>query len=118
VTMVLGAVAISSAVAPDGERAATKEAIARGCQRYGLNLETAEASQRGEDTVARESPARRWWDTLIFAAPLAIFIWLGRLAHMPLINVNITRIAVLVAGMSFTLFACGWLLSKQTRFSR
>ncbi|MGO9275349.1 MAG: EamA family transporter [Terriglobia bacterium] len=117
VTMILGAVAISSAVAPEGERVSTQEAIARECQRYGLSLETAEASQRGEDTVARQGPARRWWDTLIVAAALAIFIGLGRLAHVPLIKVSSNWIAVLVTAMFFTLFACGWLLWKRTRFS-
>jgi len=116
-TMVLGALAISSAVAPEGEQASTQEAIARECRRYGLSLETAEASQRGEDTVAYEARARRWWDMLIVAAALAIFIWLGRLAHVPLINVSTNWIAVLVAAMCVSLLACGWLLWKRTRFS-
>jgi drug/metabolite transporter (DMT)-like permease len=117
VIMVLGAAAISSAVAPEGEQVSTREAIARECHRYGLSLETAEASQRGEDTVAREAPARRWWDTLIVAAAFAIFIGLGRLAHVPPINVNTNWIAVLMTAMFFTLIACGWLLWRRTRFS-
>ena len=117
VAMVLGAAAISNAVAPEGERVSTQEAIARECQRYGLSLASAEASQRGEDAVAREAPARRWWDTLIVVAALAIFIGLGRLAHVPLINVNATWIAALVAAMFVTLITCGWLLWKRTRFS-
>jgi drug/metabolite transporter (DMT)-like permease len=117
VTMILGAVAISSAVAPEGEQASTQEAVARECERYGLNLEAATAAQRGEDTVARETRARRWWDVLIIAAAVGIFIWLGKLAEVPPIRVNHAWTALLLAAMFFSLFACGWLLWKRTRFS-
>jgi drug/metabolite transporter (DMT)-like permease len=117
VTMILGAVAISSAVAPEAEQASTREAIARECERYGLNLETAEASQRGEDTVARDAPARRWWDALIVAAAIGVFVWLARLAKVPGIDLDASWTAVLVGVMFASLFACGWLLWKRTRFS-
>jgi len=117
VTMILGAVAISSAVAPEGERVSTQEAIARECMRYGLSLEIAQASQRGEDTVATEAPARYWWDGVIVASALGVFIWLGWLARVPPIHLSAGWTVVLVLIMFFSLFACGWMLWKRTRFS-
>jgi drug/metabolite transporter (DMT)-like permease len=117
VTMILGAVAISSAVAPEGERASTGEAIARECQRYGLNLELAQASQRGEDTVARERPRRRWWDALIVAGAVLVFVWLANIAQIPPIRMRTGWTVALVAIMLFALWGCGILLWKRTRFS-
>ena len=115
--MILGAVAISSAVAPEGERASTGEAIARECQRYGLSLELAQASQRGEDTVAREGPQRQWWDALIVVGAVMVFVGLARIARIPPVRIAHAWTAVLVATMIFSLGACGALLWKQTRFS-
>jgi hypothetical protein len=117
VTMILGAVAISSAVAPEGEQASTQEAIARECERYGLNLDDARASQQGEDTVARVAGRRRWWDVLIVSAAVGVFIWLGGLAEVPSMHLSRAWTAVFVATMFASLFACGWLLWKRTRFS-
>jgi len=117
VTMILGAVAISSAVAPEGEQASTGEAIARECQRYGLSLELTQASQRGEDTVARERPRRHWWDALIVAAAIMVFVWLARITQVPPLHMRHAWTAVLVGTMMFSLVACGVLLWKRTRFS-
>lgn len=116
-TMVLGAAAISSAVAPEGEQASTGEAIARECERYGLSLELAQASQRGEDTVAREHPQRRWWDALIVAGAVIVFVWLAKIAQIPPIRMRAGWTAVLVGTMLFSLWGCGTLLWKRTRFS-
>ena len=117
VIMILGAVAIASAVAPEGEQASTGEAIARECRRYGLSLELAQASQRGEDTVARERPPRRWWDALIVATAVMAFVWLARIAQVPPVRMSHGWTVVLVATMMFSLGACGTLLWKRTRFS-
>jgi len=43
--MILGAISISSAVAPAREQASSRQAVARECQRYGLDLQTATAAQ-------------------------------------------------------------------------
>ena len=115
--MILGAVAISSAVAPEGEQVSTQEAIARECERYGLKLDEAQASYRGEDVVGRMAGGRRWWDVLIIAVAVAVFIWLGKVAEVPSIRVSRVWTAVLVATMFIALFTCGWLLWKRTRFS-
>jgi len=116
-TMILGAVAISSAVAPEGEQTATQEAIARECERYELSLENAQASQRGEDVVAREAPAHRWWDALIVAAAVGVFVLLGRLAQVPVMHINMGWTLALVLTMFLCLVVAGWILWKRTRFS-
>jgi drug/metabolite transporter (DMT)-like permease len=117
VTMILGAVAISMAAAPAAEQASTQEAIARECLRYGLSLEDALASQRGEDVVAREVHARQWWDGLIVAAAVAVFIWLGSLSRVPPIKMGIGWMFALVLAMLIFLVVCGWVLWKRTQFS-
>jgi hypothetical protein len=80
-------------------------------------LELAQASQRGEDTVAREGPRRRWWDALIVAGAVLVFVWLARIAQIPPIRMRSGWTALLVATMLFSLWACGALLWKRTRFS-
>jgi glucose uptake protein GlcU len=115
--MILGAVAISIAVAPQGEQTSTGEAIERECKRYGLNLELTRASQRGEDIVAREKPARLWWDALIVTGAVAVFVGLAQRAEIPPIHMHLGWTSVLVAAMLFSLVACGALLWKRTRFS-
>jgi glucose uptake protein GlcU len=117
VIMILGAVSISSAVAPAEEQAFCQEAIARECHRYGLDPERAVAAQLGQDTMSGGKAARRWWDVLIVAGAVGIFIWLALDARRPPIRMSSTWIVVLVLGMLGVLFACGWLLWKRTRFS-
>lgn len=117
VIMILGAVAISTAVAPEAERTSWRAAVARECNRYGLDVERAEAAQAGEDPLARETPARRWWDILIVAAAVGIFIWLARGTHVPPIAIHASWAAVLVLAMLVQLIASSVLLWKRTRFS-
>jgi drug/metabolite transporter (DMT)-like permease len=117
VIMILGAISISSAVAPAEEQAFCQKAIARECQRYGLSLERAAAAQLGQDSMSGGNAARRWWDVLIVAAAVGIFIWLALDARRPPIKMSGTSIVVLVAGMLGVLLAGGWLLWKRTRFS-
>jgi drug/metabolite transporter (DMT)-like permease len=117
VVMILGAAAIGSAAAPKGEQISTQEAIARECKRYGLSLDSAAASQRGEDVIAEEAPAHRWWDGIIVAAAGGIFVWFGVLAKVPPVHMNRPWLLLLVGLMFVFLFGSGWLLGKKTRFS-
>jgi drug/metabolite transporter (DMT)-like permease len=116
-TMIAGAVAISSAVAPERERAAVHEALARECERYGLNLEVTASAQLGKDPLGAARGGRRWWDLLIVALATGIFAWLARYAMRPPITMADGWIAVLVVLMLALLVGCGWLLWKYTRFS-
>ncbi|MGD0227187.1 MAG: GRP family sugar transporter [Terriglobia bacterium] len=115
--MILGAVAISSAMAPDSERAAVHEVVARECDRYGLNLEVTTSAQFGKDPLGAETAGRRWWDFLIVALATGTFVWLARYAMRPPIIMAGAWIVVLVVLMLAMLVACGCLLWKHTRFS-
>src|SRR5689334_9514736 len=79
--MVLGALAISSAVAGQGEYSSTSEAVLAECNRYGLNYNKVLAEFRGD--ADEQSKRRGWWDYLIIAAAVGVFIWLGSQAAVP-----------------------------------
>jgi drug/metabolite transporter (DMT)-like permease len=115
--MIAGAIAISAAEAPASEQAARQRAIARECDRYGMDLARVEASMRGEDVLADRRPRRRWWESLIGVAALAVFVWLGLQAEGAPIHADPLWIAVLSAGTLVFLGVCGTLLWRRTRFS-
>lgn len=117
VAMILGALAISVAVAPAAERASWHAAIARECARYSLSLERAAAAQTGADPLARETAPRRWWDAMIVAGAAGIFIWLAIGTERPPIAMDVRWTVALVIVMLGFLAACGWLLWKRTNFS-
>ncbi|HEX5484284.1 MAG TPA: GRP family sugar transporter, partial [Terriglobia bacterium] len=115
--MILGAVALSAAVAPETERESWREAVGRECRRYGLDFKEAEAAQRGEDALAGRAGGWTIWDVLIVAAAVAIFVWLAHGTSFPSIFINKTWMAALLAAMIALLLVCGRLLWKWTRFS-
>ncbi len=117
VAMILGAAAISSAAAPEGEQVSTQQAIARECHRYGISLEDAQAAQQGEDVVARAAPSHRGWDAVVVAAAGGIFLWLGANAQVPALHLRQGWMLGLVLLMLVFLVGSGWLLWKRTRFS-
>lgn len=115
--MILGAVAISTAIAPESEQASCSEAIARECTRYNLDVERAMAAQLGEDPLTPDKAPRRWWDGLIVAAAVGAFIWLAIGTKLPPIKMNASWTGALMLSMLVLLVAGGWLLWKRTRFS-
>lgn len=117
VVMILGAVSISSAVAPASEHASWHTAMLRECERYGLDIERAVAAQMGEDPLAREAPPSRKRDVVIVVAAISIFVWLASGTARPPLIMNVAWMAALIAAMMLLLVACGWLLWKRTRFS-
>lgn len=115
--MIAGAAAISFAEAPETEQASWKRAIERECARYQLDPVRTAAIVQGDDPVSRETSGRRWWELLIVAAAVAMFVWLGSQAGRQPIHMNASWITVLIAATLVFLVACGWLLWKRTRFS-
>jgi drug/metabolite transporter (DMT)-like permease len=115
--MILGALAISTAVAPAGEQAARQTAVERECTRYGLDVVQASEGLEGKDKLADRSPSHRWWDVLIIASAVGIFVWLARGTVRPPIPMNMPWAFILVAAMLAMLVACGAFLWKRTRFS-
>ena len=115
--MTIGAVAISSAVAPEAERSARRAATSRECERYDLNVERVEAALTGSDLLSLEAPGRRWWDGLIVAIAVGIFLFLTTATKRPPFTLNARWAAGLVFVMLASLSGCGYLLWKRTRFS-
>jgi drug/metabolite transporter (DMT)-like permease len=103
-----GAWAISSAEAPDAERAAWKRAVERECIRYGLT---------GESTPDDNSARRSGWELLVLLAAVGILGWLAMLARPQQIPVNSFWVVVLIAMALAFLMGGGLLLWRRTRFS-
>ena len=115
VVMVLGALSISSAVAGQGEHSSTSEAVLAECNRYKLNYDRVLAEFRGQAEERRKE--RGWWDYLIIASAVGVFIWLGIQAAVPPISMNLYWLSVLVVILGISLVACAWTLWRATKFS-
>ena len=117
IIMIAGAVAISRAEAPESEQIFWKKAIRRECERYGLNQTRVEAACAGDDPLALDTKGRSRWELVVFAAALAIFIWLARSAERQALSMNPFWTVVLALGSLALLCGCARALWKRTRFS-
>lgn len=115
--MILGATAISFAEAPESEQDSWKLAMDRECDRYGLKPDRVAAALRGDDPLADDRPRRQWWELVVLACAVAIFVWLAVGAERPAIAMNLGWMAVLLAATLAWLVVSGWMLWKRTRFS-
>ncbi|ADW70845.1 GRP family sugar transporter [Granulicella tundricola] len=116
VIMILGALAISTAVASSREHLSNNAALERECDRYGLDYWEVLSAQSGDEFGARDE-RRRWWDVMIVLAAVGVFIWLGSRAIVPPIFIDIRWLAVLTAVLVLALLGGGWALWRNTRFS-
>jgi glucose uptake protein GlcU len=114
--MILGALSISSAVAGEHERSSTADALRSECDRYKLDYDRVLAEYSGQQSAGEEA-ARGWWDYLIIAAAVGVFVWLGSQAAVPPIAMNFSWLAVLAIILIASIGACTWVLWKRTRFS-
>jgi drug/metabolite transporter (DMT)-like permease len=113
--MIAGAVFISTAAAPAREQASGRDAISRECEKYGLSFEDCVAAQLG--AVHGDHEKRRpWWDFVIVAIAVTIFLWLGLQAQAPPLAMNFIWTSALCVVLAFAAVGCGWLLWKRTRF--
>lgn len=115
--MILGAAAISFAEAPLSEQASWKKAMERECRRYELQPERVSDILQGDDPFSREPIKRSWWELLVAAGALGIFVWLAFVAKRQAIDFNITWMIILSAATLGLLAICGGLLWKRTGFS-
>ena len=113
--MILGALAVSTAVATEREHHSRNLAIERECDRYGLDYFSVIAAQTGSEFDTHER--RRWWDYAIVAAAVAVFLWLGLQARVPEIAMNRGWLLILVIILAASLLYCGLRLRRQTGFS-
>ncbi len=116
VIIVAGAWAISSAEAPDAERASWRRAIERVCLRYGLKQDV-EHDETLEYTSIEEHPRRSWPELLVLCVAVGIFVWLAAVARPPAVEVNPYWAAVLIAASLAFLIGAGLMLWRRTRFS-
>src|ERR1035437_7028679 len=85
--MILGALAISTAVASEKEHSSTNEAVLRECNRYGLDYNKTILAQAGDEFGAK-GEKRRWWDYAIVLTATAVFISLGVRAVVPPLSMD------------------------------
>jgi glucose uptake protein GlcU len=114
VIMILGALAIGTAVASAREVTSNNEAVLRECDRYGLDYNRTLAAQAGDEFGGDET--RRWWDYVIVGTATGVFVWLGVQAVVPPLAMNMRWIGVLVVVLLASLTAGGWSLWRRTRF--
>ena len=122
IVMILGALAVSTAVAGARENASTDHALEAECRRYGLDNQEilAHWSAPQNSSGGTGSPAsapRRWWDYLILTVALGVFLWLGAQARPPALAMNLPWLAVLSIVGILTALASGYALWRTTRFS-
>jgi len=114
--MILGALAISTAVASAKEHSSTNEAVLRECVRYGLDYNKTLLAQAGDEFGGKEEN-RRWWDYAIVLTATAVFVTLGVHAVVPPLVMNLRWVAILGATLLLSLVAGTWTLWCRTRFS-
>lgn len=113
--MILGALAISTAAAGADEMGSRDTALRRECDRYGLDYDDALKAQYGEGATA--SGKRRWWDWVIVAIAVSLFVWLAADAVVPPLAMNWEWAVVLCVMLLATLTAGCWALWTRTRFN-
>jgi glucose uptake protein GlcU len=114
--MIVGALAISTAVASSREHTSRNEALERECNRYGLVYREVLLAQSGDEFGSR-SERRRWWDYAIVIAATGLFVWLGLNAKVPPLAMSLRWAAGLSAVLAAALLGGGWALWRKTRFT-
>jgi len=114
--MIVGALAVSTAVATERENTSTNQSLLRECARYDLDYNRVLRAYGGSELSNRDE-GRGWWDYAIVAAALSIFLYLGLNAHVPELKMNLMWVLGLTGVLAATAGVCGWSLWKATRFS-
>lgn len=114
--MIAGAIAVTTAVATEKEHASMREALVRECARYDLDYDRVVKSYSGTEQSSRDS-RRAWWDYVILAAAVIIFVWLGLNARVPTLAMNFAWLLVLSLFLIVAAVGCLWMLWRTTRFS-
>lgn len=115
VVMILGALAVSTAIATEREHGSINQSLVRECDRYGLDYDRVFRAYSGAAEAARNG--RTWWDFLIIVCSVGVFVWLGLEARVPTLSMNFRWVGVLTGLMVLTAGFCVWALWRKTRFS-
>jgi glucose uptake protein GlcU len=113
--MILGALAICTAVASSKEQTSTNEAVLRECNRYGLHYHRTIMAQAGDEFGGRQE-RRRWWDYAIVLIATGVFVWLGVHAVVPPVAMNLRWVGTLGLLLVLSLIVGGWSLWRRTKF--
>jgi hypothetical protein len=114
--MICGALAVCTAVATEKENASMRESLVRECARYDLDYDRVVRTYAGEISAVT-AQGRAWWDYVILACAVGVFIWLGINARVPSLPMNFTWVGILSILLLASAAAGGWLLWKKTKFS-
>jgi glucose uptake protein GlcU len=114
--MILGAVVISSAIAGQPEHSSALDVLRKDCARYGMDYAKVAAAYGGEE-ASGTNDRRRWWDYLIVAAAVGVFVRLATWAAVPPIAMNLHWLPLLGVVLIVSLSACTWALWKTTKLS-
>lgn len=114
--MIAGALAVTTAVATEQEHASMREAVVRECARYDLDYDRVVRSYTGTESSAG-TRGRPWWDYVILACAIGVFIWLGINAQVPALAMNFAWVGILCFILLAAAAGCAWVLWKETRFS-
>jgi glucose uptake protein GlcU len=114
--MILGALAVSTAVASEREQASTNTAVLRECARYHLDQGRVLSAYYGASSNTADD-SRHWWDYVIVAAAAGVFAYLGVHAKVPSLKMDLAWVAVLAVVLVASAVACAWGLWKGTRYS-
>ena len=114
--MILGALAISTAVASSREHSSRNMALERECARYGLDYAEVLLAQSGSE-FGGLCERRRWWDVAIVVVATCVFVWLGWNAVVPPLVMNLNWVVGLSGMLLVSLIGGGWALWRQTGFS-
>lgn len=117
VMMIMGALAISFAAAPEQEHLSRAVAVKRECDRYGMDQTQVEASLAGDDPLASAAPSRRWYHFLIVICAVGVFIVLATNSVRVPFAMNMRWVVVMALAMLGSLVGCGYLLWRRTGFS-
>jgi glucose uptake protein GlcU len=115
VVMILGALAVSTAIATEREHGSINQSLVRECDRYGLDYGRVLLAYGGVEEPGEAG--RSWWDYPIVACAIGVFIWLGVNAQVPKLSMNFIWVAILTAVMVLTVALSGWALHRKTGFS-
>ena len=117
VLMIVGAVSIGLADPGPLELHNWKQAMNRECLRYGLDMASVAEVVNGDDPFSSRPQKRRWWELLIVAVAVGIFVWLGLGTCSQHLDLSLPWMIALAVGTLLPLGLCGTLLWRRTRFS-
>ena len=115
VVMILGALAVSTAIATEREHGSINQSLVRECDRYGLDYGRVLLAYGGVEEPGEEG--RSWWDYVIVACAIGVFIWLGLNTQVPRLTMSFGWVGVLTVVMVLTVAVSGWALHRKTGFS-